>query len=87
MIPEKQILYLLASGGYLEVNVAVAYLWSRICIEELKKCELLQYVVHLAGALRYKRVPFEFSIDPLLSGHTLGFESTKRLTEMSKGKK
>jgi len=26
MIPEKQILYLLASGGYLEVNVAVAYL-------------------------------------------------------------
>jgi len=73
------------------VKVVVVYLKIRICIEELKKYEQLQSVVLLVGALRYKRVripmvSFEIFIDPLLSGHNLGLESTQPLTEMSKGK-
>jgi hypothetical protein len=73
------------------VNVVAVYLKSRTCVEELKKCEELQSVVLLVVALSYKRVripmvPFEIFIDPLLSGHNLGLESTQPLKEMSKAK-
>jgi hypothetical protein len=73
------------------VNVFVVYLRSRTRIEELKKYEELQSVVLLVVALRYKRVripmvPFEIFINPLLSGHNLGLESTQPPKEMSKGK-